>query len=51
MSRSGFSTFQRIPEFFPTPEAVSYQTPWNPLEYGDVLWASEAQAQGFADAR
>eukprot|EP00435_Cladocopium_sp_Y103_P063887 s1350_g25.t1 len=23
--------------------AVSYQTPWNPLEYGDVLWASEAQ--------
>lgn len=28
----------------PSPtEAVSYQTPWNPLEYGDVLWASEAQ--------
>eukprot|EP00434_Breviolum_minutum_P030611 symbB.v1.2.027071.t1/scaffold2752.1/size71575/4 len=23
--------------------AISYQTPWNPLEYGDVLWASEAQ--------
>ena len=23
--------------------ALWYQTPWNPLEYGDVLWAQEAQ--------
>lgn len=23
--------------------ALSFQTPWNPLEYGDVLWSQEAQ--------
>lgn len=23
--------------------ALTYSTPWNPLEYGDVLWAQEAQ--------
>jgi len=23
--------------------ALTYTTPWNPLEYGDVLWAQEAQ--------